>query len=471
MIRIARLRRRPRWGAPLFALGLAAAVARCSNLLDVDNPNNIKGEDIPLPTAAGPLLNGVHSALARGINDVVLPIATASDELDWVGSRDAWRQLEYGDLSDPFNEFTDAAYPNLAQARWMADEAIKIMEQHRAANFFVQRVAVDPVLLARAYFYGGLAYVTIGELFDRWAFSDRFTAAPPVAPDQMRQVYDTAIAYLGRGYVFADSLVAAGNATAAPWRLAIVALRARAKHARAVWDMIGRVPTRPAVISNQGMVNDAGALADAQLADSLLSTPDWKFEFKYSATTVGGDFGAWVNDRTEMRLGDAYVYANVNNKTWDSTRILDPITNARDPVVNATATAFKAGSVYPSFTVLSARELHLIAAEVRLAQADTAGFTASINALRTINGLAPYDPANAAHPRPRDMLIYERQVNLYLQGRRLADMYRFSIPYTVAAGGKWQPTSEAVTQPGRFLPLTARECLSNPLIGGAACRI
>ena len=456
-----------------FALGLALTAAGCGSLLDVDNPTNVKGDDIPLPTAAGPLLNGVHSALARGVNSVVLPIATVSDELDWVGSRDAWRQLEAGDLSDPFNEFTDAAYPNLAQARWMADEAIEIMEQHRDSGFFVQKIAVDPVLLARAYLYGSLAYVTIGDLFDRWAFSDQRIAAAPLAPDQMRQVYDTAIAYLDRGYTFADSIAQAGNAAAVSWRLAIAALRARAKHARAVWDMIGSVPTSPATITNQGLVGDAGALADAQLAIGLLSSPDWKFDFRYSATTVGGDFGGWVNDRQEMRLGDTYVFASANNKSWSGIRMTDPLSGLPDPALQATADSFKAKAAYPNFTALSARELHLIVAEVRLAQADTAAFTSAINAVRVLNfgSSFQYDPANVAHPRPRDMLIYERQVNLFLQGRRLADMYRFGVDYTVTAGGKWQASSEAVTQPGRFLPLTARECLSNPLIGGANCRL
>jgi starch-binding outer membrane protein, SusD/RagB family len=457
----------------LLGLGLTLSAVACSGLLDVDNPNNIKGEDIPLPTAATPLLNGVHSALARGINAVVLPIATVSDELDWVGSRDAWRQLEYGDLSDPFNEFTDAAYPSLAQARWMADEAIRIMKRHRDSGFFVQNVAVDPVLLARAYFYGGLAYVTIGDLFDRWAFSDQRVAAAPLAPDQMRQVYDTAIAYLDRGYAFADSLATAQvpNPSAVPWRLAMAALRARAKHARAVWDMIGRVPTSPATITNQGLVSDAGALADAQLAISLLASADWRYDFRYSATSVAGDFGGWVNDRQEMRLGDVYVVPSANNKSWSSIRLTDPIAGTPDPALRATADSFKTKATYPTFTALSARELHLLVAEIRLAQADTAGFTTSINAVRSLNGLPAYDPANAAHPRPRDMLIYERQVNLFLQGRRLADMYRFQINYSVTAGGKWQTSSEAVTQPGRVLPLTARECLANPLIGGANCRI
>jgi len=167
------------------------------------------------------------------------------------------------------------------------------------------------------------------------------------------------------------------------------------------------------------------------------------------------------------------VVASANNKSWSAIRLRDPITGTPDAVLQVTADSFKTKTTYPNFTALSARELHLLVAEIRLAQGDTAGFTSAINAVRALNfGTSfQYDPANVAHPRPRDMLIYERQVNLFLQGRRLADMYRFGIDYSVAAGGKWQASSEAVTQPGRFLPLTARECLSNPLIGGAHCRI
>jgi hypothetical protein len=448
------------WGAPLLALALVASLAGCESLLDVDNPNNVPAEGIRRTTAAAFLVNGVHSSLARGVNAVNLPAATAADELDWVGSRDAWRQLEFGNLSDPFNEFTDAAFPFLGEARWFADEAIEVLEEHRAAGRLVPG-SVDPLLLARAYVYGGVAYLTIADLFDRWAFSDREVSAQPLAPNEMHQVYDKAILYLNR----ADSIAQAIGSSAASWRLYAVALRARARHARAVWNMIGPVPDGPISITNQGLTSDAAALADAQLALTLNST-DWKFVLRYSATTVGGDFGAWVNNRQEMRLGDVYVYPSTSNLTWDSTRINDPITGTRDPVLNATATAFKAAALYPEFTVISGREARLIQAEVSLAAADTAAFTTSINALRSLNGLPAYDPANAAHPRPREMLIYSRQVSLYLQGRRLADMYRFGIQ-----DAKWLPSSEAVTQPGRFLPITAAECLSNTFIGAANCRL
>lgn len=444
----------------LLALGLA--VAGCESLLDVENPNNIKGDDIRNPTAAAALVNGVHSAVARGVNAVVLPAATASDELDWVGSRDAWRQLDDGTLSDPFNEFTDAAFPNLAQARWLADEAVEVLEEHRTEGRLVPG-NVEPLLLARAYLYAGIAYTTIGDLFDRWAFSDMRTPAPPLAAADMRQLYDSAIVFLDRGLTIAEAEVTRGNTGAAPWRLAILGMRARAKHGRAIWNMIGPVPDAPANITNNGLVSDAGAVADANQAIALAAA-DWKFEFKYSSTTVGGDFGAWVNDRLEMRLGDVYVYGSASNKTWDSTRIADPITGTRDPVLQATATAFKTAASYPVFTVVSARELRLIVAEAALLAGDTATFATHVNAVRALNSLTDWNQAAPQLPA-RALLVHERQVNLYLQGRRLADQYRFGIP-----AGKWQPGSEALTQTGRMLPITARECLSNPLIGGENCQ-
>jgi hypothetical protein len=469
-----------------LALGLTLALVGCQGLLDADNPNSVPDDEIRNPRTAPALLSGVHASLARAVNNVTLAEATASDELDWVGSRDAWRQLDNGDLSDPFNEFTDAAFPFLGQTRWFADEAVEVMNEHRAAGRLLP-TNVDPVLYVRAYLYSAIAYVTIGDLFDRWAFSDMRTPGPPIAPADMRQVYDTAIAYLDRGIQYADSLNA-NLASVRIWRLTAYAMRARAKHARAVWNMIGPVPAAPAAITNGGLVNDAGAVADAQAAISQAlavsgAGADWKFQFTYSPTTVTGDFGPWINDRTEMRLGDAYVFASANNKTWDSTRIMDPfakdtvitivdsvtrdtvIRPKRDPVLDATARVFKAGAAYPSFTAVSVREMRLILAEGRLAVGDTAGFATEVNALRSLNGLAAWNPA-APQIRADSLLWYERQVNLFLQGRRLADMYRFGI-----RAAKWQPTSEAVTQPGRFLPITARECLSNPLIGPSQCRI
>ena len=449
----------------LGLLALSLATVGCGGLLDVDNPNNVLEEELLLPRTAPSVVNGALASVARGVNAATLLAATASDELDWVGSRDAWRQLDFGNLSDPFNEFTDAAFPFLGEGRWMADKAIAILEMHRDSARIP--ATVSHVLPARAYLYGAVAYTTIGDLFEDWAFSDQQVSAPPMGEDNMRQVYDTAIAYLDRGLADAVEAGSAGD----PWQLPILAMRARARHARAVWDLIGNRPvTLP--LANGGLVNDADAVADAQAALASASG-DWKLTFTYSPSSVsiGPDqpgvfysMGGEVNDRQEMRLGDPYVYPSASNKTWDSTRIRDPITGARDPVLQAAATAFKTAATYPAFTVVSRRELHLILAEAALAAGDTATFATQINALRGLNSLAAWNPS-APQIRADSLLWYERQVNLFLQGRRLADHYRSG-----SQSPRWQPTSEAVMQPGRFLPITARECLSNEFIGAANCR-
>jgi hypothetical protein len=54
------------------------------------------------------------------------------------------------------------------------------------------------------------------------------------------------------------------------------------------------------------------------------------------------------------------------------------------------------------------------------------------------------------------MLILERLVNLWLQGRRLTDMYRFGIK-----SQEWAANSIAATTPGCFLPISITERLSN----------
>ncbi|MFB6241029.1 MAG: RagB/SusD family nutrient uptake outer membrane protein, partial [Gemmatimonadota bacterium] len=104
-------------------------------------------------------------------------------------------------------------------------------------------------------------------------------------------------------------------------------------------------------------------------------------------------------------------------------------------------------------TVVSAREMHLILAEAALAQGDTGTFTTHINHVRAMDGLTPYEGQIPA----MEMLQHSRKANLFLQGRRLADMYRFGTKAPM-----WQEGSSAASQPGTFFPITVVEIRSNP---------
>jgi len=450
---------RGRWekpGALLAALVLAAGVAGCNSLLDVKNPNNVNASDLDKPAAAASIANGALSTVARAWGAILVDYATATDELTWIGSRDGYRELDVGFFTNRTNEFVDAAFPYVGEARWTSDLAIKKLSVFDAAGTLKNR---DD--LARSYLYAAIAYAMIGDMFNNFpVFSDRQTAAPPLGPGNMAQVYDTAVAYTTRGIAIAQ---ATGNTTL---RLALTAERARAEFGKAVWAKLH--PPGPSVPLGGPFVSDASANADAAAALALAAgTPDWKYRFNYSSSTIDNTIGAWVNSRQEMRVGNAYI----NRAVTPNDTLRDPITNAVDPEVRRALIEFKATPAtqfYSSLTVVSSRELYLMLAEAALAAGDTltnAGqFAVNINAVRLLNypdsAKYRYDPSNLAQPRPVAMLKAERQSNLFLQGRRLHDLYRFGDKADM-----WQtvvPVADAVASPGTFFPITQVELLANP---------
>jgi hypothetical protein len=431
------------WGTFCVAGGLAA----CSSLLDVKNPNNVNVSDLDNPAVASAIANGALSATAYAWGAMLLEYATVSDELTWIGSRDGFRQLDVGTLGNPTNEFTDAAFPFVGRARWMADFAIKQLSGFDAAGKLKKR---DD--LARSYLYAAIMYTLIADQFNNFPIaSDRQNAAPPVGRDKMDSLYDVAVGYTTAGIAITQKT---GNKSL---QTALTAMRARAEHAKAVWFVLH--PAGPGVPhGGSGLVNDAAANADAAAALALAAgTPDWKFRFNYSGTTVDNYIGAWVNSRQEMRVGDSYIVQS----TQDTLK--DPITTLVDPEFQRAAIEFKGTSetlLYTPLTVLSARELYLILAEAALAAGDSTTEASYINQVRSLNSLPAYDPTNAAHPRPLAMLKYERKANLFLQARRLHDLYRFS-----ERADLWStttPIAEAVSTPGTFFPITDVELISNP---------
>ena len=437
-------------GAAFLALGLAVGLVGCGNLLQVDNPNNIKAQDITKPAAATYLANGALASLSYAYGFTLAPYSVATDELDWSGSRDAWRQLDQGTITDPYNEFSDAAFPLKGQARRLADRAV---DDHDALN--QAGVLPDKTDLARAYLYAAMTYVAIADMYDNFVFSDLDSAGSPIGHDKMGSLYDDAVAYTDKGL--------AVPGINAELQIELTATKARAQFDHAIWN---HTAARPIVMGLVDAADGATAATTANAALALMTnagSPDWIFQFEYSATTQANEYAGEVADRQEMRLGHAYVLEDPKKPTWqDSTVLLDPVNSIPDPVINAYQKAFK-GNRYFSSTFLSAREMHLIVAEAALAAGDNATFQSEINAVRGMSsGLSDWTPASGISATA--ILEYERRVNLFGQGRRLQDEYRFGDYPDL-----WQPGSEAITNPGRLLPITSVECLSNPNIGADKC--
>ena len=417
------------WPA-LLALAVMVVVPGC-DLLDVENPNNLGESDLANPAAAGPMANGVEAAVTRALGYVLLPYSVATDELTWVGSRDAWNQLDIGAIAFSGNEFTDQAFPYMGEARWLADDFAARLEA-----FSAEGAAVGEEL-ARVYLYKAIIYTSIADSFDDFVISsDRTEAGMPVGPGNMSSLYDTAIAAADAGL----AVNGGGNV-----RAALLGMKARALHAKAVWAKVNPVDTANPLV-NAG-VAEAQAALDAMGADGtfeLVNDPGFQLT-NYMASEI--------NNRLENTFTDKWVQRNEAGNKVDAVTYPDLIDGVVHPYLDSYITGFVAALEYPEIPVVSGREMLLIMAEGALASGDTGTFTTHINALRDLDGLSPYTGQVDA----QELLEESRAVNLYLQGRRLADMYRFDI-----MSPEWDPANEAVTNPGTFLPITTVEITANP---------
>ncbi|HSM03930.1 MAG TPA: hypothetical protein VK858_04885 [Longimicrobiales bacterium] len=443
------MNKQSRWKVSGLLVGVFAFTG-CGGLLDVDNPNNLVEDDVQKVQAASAVVNGAEALVWEAVGQIWAPYHVATDDFYWIGSRDAWFSLDQGIVDDPYNEFADAAFPYLGEARWMADYALETIDTHVADG-----VEGMEILQPRANLYAGIIYMIIAEVQQDFAFSDRQEGQPAVGPANMGQVFDQAISYFDAAVT---GFAAASGETADDLGLAALALRARAKQSRAIRAVIQPSPPSSGDPLD-GMVADAGATADAQAALDAIGDADWAYQATYSASTVSNSFSFEVNNRQENNIDPAVA---VEDEEWagDGVKydavILDPVDGIPDPALQARVDAFRVeGSNYQPADLVTARFLHLIVAEAALASGGD--FTGAINDLRALNDdLSAYPGGSDV-----DMMMHARRVNTWGMGVRMSDMYRWGIQADL-----WAPTSAAIVSPGTLLPITCIEIRANSNLSG-----
>ena len=415
----------------------------------IENPNAVEEGALADPASAGTQANGLGGAVTRALSSAYGPYSVATDELTWVGSREDWGRLDAGDVSDPRNEYTNAAYPLMSEVRWLSDYTIARLEGFDEAEPRTLRNRND---LTRTYIYAAIAYITIGDMYDDFVLtSDRLVAAAPIGEANVSVAYDSAIGYLDRGLVIAEAT--SNN----DLRAQILGLRARAKFSKALWQKFRPARTTP----TDPLVNDTDANADATAALVLMSS-DFRLRLTPTSVNTGtNNIGSELNSRAEVRAGGEYVNPDPAKTTavlagLPGIKLLDPISGEPDPVIARAiddCCRVSSTTLIP-MTVVSAREMHLILAEAALAAGNLTEMRTRINNVRALDALPAWDGAT---PPPLDMLIHERRVNLFFQGRRLQDLYRFGID-----ADRWLPTSVAA-QKACFFPVATIERQSNLL--------
>lgn len=413
----------------LPAAGFALFLSGCG-LLDVDNPNALVEEDIQSVQAADAAVNGAQALVASGIASIYAPFSVVGDEVDWIGSRDAWNELNLGTPDNPGNEFADGAFPGIAQARWMSKFAVDLIAEHESTPDMQAR-------LARANLYAGVAYSAIAQMFDDFAFSNRTEPGPLIGADNMSSVFDQAIDFF-------TAAMSGGGETA----MRAQAARAQAYHQKAIWNLLNPAGSAP----GNPLINDSNANSDAQAVLGMVEGTDWAYRFSYSGSTVGNSLAWQVTERAELQIGPDYATKDPEGALTGHI-LMDPIEGALDTRYMERVTEFIDADGYAPLTVVGERGLRLILAEAALASGDMGGFTNHINMIREgLDGLTAYSDQIPAV----EMLQHERRVNLFLQYKRLQDHYRFGVP-----SSNWLAGSKALTTPGTMLPITRVEILAN----------
>jgi hypothetical protein len=134
------------------------------------------------------------------MQSIYVPYDAITDETVFHGSRDDYQQLDQGQAGNPANEYTNAASFNVNEARWLADNAVKLLE-----GFDKSSKLVDKELLYRAYLNKAVVYAMIGDMYDDFTISDRTVAGAAVGEANMSKMYDSAQSALDKG-------IAAGSA-------------------------------------------------------------------------------------------------------------------------------------------------------------------------------------------------------------------------------------------------------------------
>jgi starch-binding outer membrane protein, SusD/RagB family len=393
-----RMHRTPIDGAPgrvrMGAVGtvLAGSLVLWGCDLGVSSPALIPEDDLFVPEAAEFLVNGArytfnNAITGTGAGGVISVSAALTDELTHVGSWVPPREISNG---EPGNESPEnqSHWGQSSRARWQAEDAVNKMNQ------VLDNPGSNP-WMALGLLYAGFSNRLLGDMFCE-AVIDGGSLQP-----------HTAFHERGEGH-FTNAIQVADNAGRADYRNAAYAGRAQVRMMLGDW---------------------AGAVADADqvptdftfvhpMSDNSGAEGNGVFEW---AALTSGQYSVWATPFAEWGLdvtgtleteGDPRAaFRHRPNMGGGSPQrpyyFIEKYTSRNDDIAIAKGT-----------------EMRLIEAEALLRGGNVDDAVDKINEVRAHHGLADASAANAAEAW--ELLMKERGLELWLEGRRLPDLRRWA---------------------------------------------
>lgn len=386
--------------AALLGLVTAGSVTLAGCDLGVINPAIIEEDDLAIPEAVPAIVNGARHTFGmattiQGAGGVYSVSAALTDELTHVGSWVPPREISNG---VPGNESPEnqSHWGYTSRARWQAEDAIKKVSE------LVANPNADE-WVATATLYAGFANRVQGDMFcdavidggalqPHTAFfqraQDHFTSAIQIAEAAGRNDLRDA-AYAGRAQV---------RMMLGDWSGAV------SDAGQVATDFVYAQPHSDNSGNESNGVFEWSGIASGQY--SVWGTPfaEWGTDVSGAQTSEGDPRVPYRSLATTVDGAPAVLIGGDNRRPY---WFAEKYTSRNDPIAIAKGT-----------------EMRLIEAEALLRAGDVTGAVNAINEVRSHHGLA--DAAAANVDEAWQLLMKERGIELWLEGRRLPDLRRWA---------------------------------------------
>lgn len=434
----------------LCAVSLAAfGLAGCEgDLFEVENPGRILDADLNIPRAVAPMVVGMSSDFSNGYDNLTFATAILSDEIVGSGSYFSTGRYRRGLFdSDDANGFWAAVH----EARWVAEAGLLRMREIEGYTFD------GNALTARAYLFAGLSNRWLGENFCDAVFT---------------QPYSDDVTGPGGESDTGDRM----DHRAALQR-AIPVLNEAARHG-------STAGSSDIVMAAEGALAQVkmglGQLAEAVSHSAKVPT-DFVYEANYSSNSGRETSQLWNETHGRQEVSAYLTLAGTVGEGDPRTPWTDCTKSAAGVCANVNGadgvTPHLRQEKYPTredgIPLVKGTEMRLIEAEkAMVVDNDLDAAMAKINEVRAFHGLDALEAegvgeitggeGGGANPTSMsfwDILDRERHLTLWLEGRRLWDLRRWSHPHLNGGGvGGYEAT---VARRAACMPISDQECQVN----------
>jgi hypothetical protein len=433
---------KPRLGKILVCGALLGSFVACEGILEVQDPSRFTDSD--LDQALGAVANGAEGQLHVGVDYLINNSEILGDVMAHTGTWIGWDDIDHGRINYDNDGRSDGG-DFLLTTRYASQDA-----QLRFDRLTEEGETVDQALYAQVQAVEGWTELLLGMNYCEIPGDpveeevDGNMIWVPVAETSPAETYARAVTKLTTAMASAQ---AAGST----------------EHLR--WATAGRARANLFLGNFGAAAADAGAIPDGWVYEALYdagSQDNWIV----SISTFGYNHASGIRDWMWPRVDDV-------------THLLrDAYTNETDPRIPIYHEAGVLGvdgvtEFYSQWKYIDegegsdiplthSEEMRLIEAEVLWRAGDAASLTQAVTILNNLRAAAGLTAVAATTSQEVfDLLLNERFAELFMEGQRTNDIFRFGLTTALMAAGHFTDTEDPrVVQ----FPMSTSEARNNPEI-------